>query len=461
MYASASSTKMHRKTRAQQAQQPNRRNRGVVLTVHGWDKLQTAKAEVEFQENHGQRLTLEDLSDRTRLAIHTVSKLLGRKDPVDKQSLQYIFHAFGLELTSSDYTHPISPFEALADRQQNLSQDWREAIDVSVFLGREQELLEVRQWILEEHCRLVAILGIGGCGKSSLAVKLAMQIQSEFEIVIWRSLAGAPSIDELLESILSFLSGACKESLEIPASSEEKFSRLMECLQTTRCLLILDNAETLLSSGERVGKCREGYEDYRRLIRAVGEVPHQSCVLLTSREKSITIALLEGEKFPVRSLLLKGLKMEDVRSLFQHKGTFTGSDTDWHRLTDYYAGNPLSLKLVAAATQEMFNGEIAAALEYIEQGLLVFEDVHHLLNQQFDRLSHVEQSVLTWLADHQNTVTLAELIAEITTVASKCKVLEAINSLMRRSLIEKHGEHFSLQPVVQESILERFSERVC
>jgi transcriptional regulator with XRE-family HTH domain len=43
--------------------------------------------------------------------------------------------------------------------------DWLGALDVSTFTGREVELAELSRWILQEQCRLVAILGMGGIGK--------------------------------------------------------------------------------------------------------------------------------------------------------------------------------------------------------------------------------------------------------------------------------------------------------
>jgi len=78
-------------------------------------------------------------------------------------------------------------------------------------------------------------------------------------------------------------------------------------LQAHRCLLVLDNLETLLQSGDPEGGYLPGYEGYGRLIRRLAESAHQSCVLLTSREKPREIETLEGVRSPVRSLRLSGM----------------------------------------------------------------------------------------------------------------------------------------------------------
>jgi hypothetical protein len=453
--------KSNRRSTTSKSPSKAKRIRGVILTLYGWDKFQAAKAQAEFDENYGNRFTLEELSDRTSLALHTIAKVLRRTESVDKQSLQYAFRAFGLELSKSDYTHPTSQFDEWETRQQNPQQDWGEAADVSQFYGREEELFQLQQWSVEEHCRLVALLGIGGIGKSTLAVKLALQIQTEFEIVVWRSLRNAPPLEELLESILLFLLRVRGEDLIMPNSVDGRLSKLMECLRFSRCLLILDNAETILSSGERAGQCRDGYEGYSQLLQSVGEVPHQSCLLLTSREKPSAIALLEGEKSKVRSLSLKGLKAEQGRELFQQKGQFAGSEAEWSLLSKHYGGNPLALKLVAAAAQELFNGTIAEVFKYAQQGVLVFEHIRDLLEGQFNRLSTVELEVMYWMAISQEPVSLAELEKGIVTVTSKRKLLEAMNSLLIRSLIEKDEEYFWIQPVVMEYVTQRLVEQGC
>jgi transcriptional regulator with XRE-family HTH domain len=55
-------------------------------------------------------------------------------------------------------------------------QDWGEAPDVLGFVGRAEELATLRAWVLEEHCRLAAVLGIGGIGKTALVARLAQDV---------------------------------------------------------------------------------------------------------------------------------------------------------------------------------------------------------------------------------------------------------------------------------------------
>lgn len=435
------------------------RVRGVILSPLGWQRFQVAKQETEAEETESKHFTQEDLSDRTTLSLNTLSRIFKREQGVDRQSLEYLFRAFGLELKTADFTSPTALGEESQSLRANPQQDWDNAADTSVFYGRETELAQLWEWMVDDRCRVVAVLGIGGIGKSTIAVKAALQMQAEFEIVVWRSLSNSPPLEELLSSLLKFLMPIYGEDPVIPTTLDERFSLLMQYLRSRRCLLILDNAETVLHS-KQVGLWRSGYETYGQLLKTIGETPHKSCLLLTSREKPREIVLMEGENAVVRSLFLSGLTLDDGRAIFRQKGEFTGSDTEWYTLIRHYGGNPLALKMIAAATQELFNGRIGGILAYVARGVFVFEDIRDLLDRQFDRLSKNEQKTLFWFAIHREPVSIAEISESTIDIVFGQSIPQQINSLLRRSLIEKTDGLFFLQPVVMEYVTERFIQQV-
>src|SRR5947209_7029813 len=48
--------------------------------------------------------------------------------------------------------------------------EWGEVLDVPTFYGREQELATLSRWMVEEGCRVISVLGMGGMGKWALVV---------------------------------------------------------------------------------------------------------------------------------------------------------------------------------------------------------------------------------------------------------------------------------------------------
>jgi WD40 repeat protein len=362
--------------------------------------------------------------------------------------------------TSQDRDAQIYPLNAsthLADAEgvnANIHQDWGEAVDVSAFYGRTEELTTLEHWIVKERCRVVMLLGMGGIGKTALSVRIAEQIQEEFEYIIWRSLRNAPPILDLLADLMQFLSN--QQETKLPETVDASISRVMHYLRQHRCLLVLDNVEAILCSDNRAGYYREGYEGYGQLLECLAQTNHQSCLILTSREKPRGLAPLEGKALPVRVLQLAGLQQVEGQKIFHDKG-FLVSEENLKVLMEHYRGNPLALKIVATNIYDLFDGNIS---QFLEQGTAVFGDIWDLLEQQFNRLSALEKQIMYWLSINREWVSIPELREDIVPLVSQRELLEALESVQQRSLIEKKSATFTQQPVVMEYITEHFIEQV-
>ncbi len=345
-----------------------------------------------------------------------------------------------------------------SDSAGKLRQDWGEAPDASVFYGRTEELSRLQQWIVTDHCHLVALLGMRGIGKTALSVRVAQQLQEEFEYVIWRSVRHCPPLGDLLANWLRILSPSARG--DIPVSVNDRLSRLMDYLRSRRCLFILDNWESLLCAQEVAGDYQDGFEGYGELLRRMAESNHQSCLILTSSEKPREIGLFADTNLPVRVLSVRDLPTSAAREILKEKGLV--EEEAWDELIQLYRGNPLALKIVATTILDLFAGK---ASEFLQQNTVFLGKLNKVLEEEINRLSQLEMQILSQLVSAQNSVSLVQLREVLDSTIPTSQLIEALESLLWRSLIEKNIERYStvfkLQPVIREYLTHRLQKQQC
>ncbi|NEP09557.1 MAG: NACHT domain-containing protein [Symploca sp. SIO2C1] len=438
-----------------------KRQRGVVLSDQGLAKILQARRDSEHQENYGEPYTVEELGQLTGLDPHTLGKVFNRDVKVDKRTLRLCFSAFNITLRTEDYQKPqflkgkmetYATSKSLFNHSQTIpSYDiWGEVPDITDFCGRTTELAQLKQWIVWEHCRLVMVSGQGGIGKTWLAAKLVDQLHDKFELVIWRSLSTLPPIREFLtELIESFPYSAWDE---LPNTVQGKLSRLVQCLRKVRCLLVLDGVEQVLQASEAESQANTNskipdWEWYRRLLKRLGEVPHTSCVLVTTCQKLPDMKHVIGESSPRRLLCLQGLSLEDGKTLCNKGGTLQGTPTDWENLINYYGGNPLFLKIAVTTIHNLFNSKIP---EFLQYNVKLYGEIYQQLDQQFRALSAPEQLLLCHLAQQPDPTTFQELLDQSPPLMALQTIIEVLEELAGLALIEKQGDYFVLQPVLRD-----------
>ncbi|WP_346289516.1 NB-ARC domain-containing protein [Sphaerothrix gracilis] len=262
----------------------DKRDRGVTLTNHGLTRLEAAISSAQAAEKFGQRFTQIELKERTErksgrsLCIKTIKKIRNRIKPADTTSIRNLFEAFNLELEAADYGLPDhSEFESQAVVSEPFERPKSLSFQVPplpyYFVERPEHQNAIKQILLETPNQpgtlvMSAIYGLGGIGKSVLAMAIAndRDITNRFsDGVLWITLGQQPKILPLLGSWVRAL-GDHKYQPKDPLDTTTYLRRL---LTDKKMLLVVDD----VWHAEHAEAFRVGSSD--------------CCVLITTREARI------------------------------------------------------------------------------------------------------------------------------------------------------------------------------
>lgn len=320
--------------------------------------------------------------------------------------------------------------------------DLSEAPDLYSLCDRHTELTTLKQWI-ENHTRIITILGLTGIGKSTLTVELIQQIKDKFDYIIWRNIDNYPTLESLETSIVDFLSPPDSSSQKIEDFSPAKTTnnQLINYLRKYRCLLIFDNLQEIFASGELAGTYLPDHENYGKLFKQIATSSHQSCLLLLSREEP----KIELGNHYCHTLKIHGF-LEACKMLLQERN-LTDEDR-WLELINLYSGNPLWLNIIADAVEDLCDGSVA---QFLSCSTLYLGDLEPILERTFQRLSELEKQVIFWMTNQETAVDISITPADFP--LSHSDLWKGIQSLKRRCLVEKvmetEGSFFTIQPVVK------------
>ena len=334
-----------------------------------------------------------------------------------------------------------------------------------IFFGRDKETEDLKRLIIEDKSRVVVVLGMGGVGKTAFVLRSVRQViddfPEEFDFMIFRELKGAPSLLSLLQELIEFLSA--QQNSGLVKTEEQGINLLLSLLRDRRCLIVLDNFESLLSSGDLDDSYIDGREGYGFFLKRVGEVLHKSCILITSREKPLEVTLLQGH-FPVHEIDLLGLSPSEGTNLIKSVSDVVASDEQWNVVVNHYAGNPLALPIVVAEVEKnsITKGNVDKFIELLGLGQLPFKSINDLLARQFDRLSEAEQELMYWISISREPVSPHTLARKLLSFESQQHLLSTLTSLQDRFLLQRIGsEKYAQQPVISEYINRRLLTEFC
>jgi hypothetical protein len=286
---------------------------------------------------------------------------------------------------------------------------------------------------------------MSGIGKSAIVRHLIPQLQTQFNGIIWRSLRTSPPLETTLKNLIQFLSN--QPEIHLPPDTDTQLSMLIEYLRDNRCLIILDDVQQILNRGQISGYYKPGYENYGTLFKLIGEIPHNSCLILNSWEPPLDILSFTDDNSAVRLLQLTGLG-EAATEILREKGLL--DEEKWPELINLYQGNPLWLKLVAQTIKSLFAGRVSQYLSY--ESLFLSDELTPILQQHYQRLSESEKHAIALLTHQTEPVSITTLLKDCQ--ESKADLFKAIPSLVRRGLISTNVRRdetvFAVIPVVKE-----------
>jgi hypothetical protein len=339
---------------------------------------------------------------------------------------------------SSEKTTKQSPSGTHGDSQPR--HDLSQAPEADSLYNRTDELQILKQWILEDNSRIVTITGLSGIGKTAIATQLVTDIKDNFDRILWCSHCKCPSLNTLKSHLLEFLTPTTQQSSSLNDVDFPKI--ILENLRNYRCLIILDDLQETLISGQFVGHYRPEYEKYGQFINEVGKLTHNSCFLFLGWEKPRDIAILENQSRYCKTLNLLGLgqsasQILDARQL--------KDKSSWSTLIERYNGNPLWLNIIATTILELFEGKVEYFIIYSD---LYLGDLEPIISQHYKRLSKPEKLLLQWLSEQDKSPKISQ---KQNCILSQEEFLKSVQSLKKRNFLQKTST-LILHPVIRKYV---------
>ena len=297
---------------------------------------------------------------------------------------------------------------------------------VTSFIGRESEVVEV-QSAVRTH-RLVTLTGVGGVGKTRLALEVAARLADEFPDGVWffelAAVADPAAVPDAIAAVLGITQQPGKTVGESVAVALEGRVRL----------LVFDNCEHIL----------DAVADLVEVTLAQSATVR---ILATSREG---LGIADEQLWPVASLDVGAgvdsaavtLFVERARNVTPH---FSLADADESTAVTEICrrldGIPLAIELAASRIASMTAGDVRDRLDHrfrllvgSRRGLERHQTLRHAVAWSYDLLDDAEKSVLAGCSVFAGGFDLQSACA-VTGFDDDYAVLDLLDALVRKSVL--------------------------
>lgn len=323
-----------------------------------------------------------------------------------------------------------------------------------VFVGRIAELAQLEKLLLNPNARLLTLFGVGGAGKTRLALEAAARVHklgAWLNGVVFVPLADVAASDGALSALVQALGLP-------PADATTPLAQATDYLRAKEMLVVLDNAETVM-------------DDTRWLTELLARAPRVK-FLVTSREKLNLRAewalSLDGIAYP-RAGDAAQLETFDAALLFVERArqatpAFQLDDSNRAavaRICELVQGLPLGIELAAAWTAQYTCSELARELESSYDILVTAwrdtparqASLRAVFEYAWARLRPAEREVYARCAVFQNGFTLdaAQFVARADA--------RGLATLLDKALLRRDaGGRYDLHPALKQYAREKLEQ---
>ncbi len=302
------------------------------------------------------------------------------------------------------------------------------------FVGRERELVEIKR--LLPSTRLLTVVGVGGIGKTRIALQAAAEVLAAYRDGVWLADLALLADPALVPSAVAQVLGARE------APGRPLIETLCAHVRGRQLLLLLDNCEHLVDACARLADA---------MLRAAAELT----IMATSREP---LSLGGEQTYPLPPLSLpdpaagiEAIGRSEAAQLFVERAqkqqpTFmlsTGGSSVVARICVRLDGIPLALELAAARVRTLSIEQIDARLDDRFRLLTVGtrtalprqQTLRATLDWSYDLLAEAERAVLRRLAVFAGGFTLDAATSVAFDAANAATAVDLMSQLVARSLV--------------------------
>jgi predicted ATPase/class 3 adenylate cyclase len=335
-----------------------------------------------------------------------------------------------------------------SDIQSNLP------IQPTPFFGREAELARIETLLGDPECRIITLVGIGGTGKSRLAIEAARRSTAFEGDVYFVGLAYISSHDDLIIKIAESIQYAFYNESGANLPVQEAQSQLLHYLADQKALLVLDNFEQLMQFADFLFE----------ILSATRSVK----LLVTSRERlnlpGEWVVELGGLSFPEMQTVDAIPGYAAVQLFIQtaeRTGAYTVSPQDYATIAHIcrmLEGMPLGIEMAAASARLLSCAEIAHEIEqnldFLAATWRQVPERHHTLRAVFEAswrlLTVKEQNAFIHLAIFRGGFN-RDAAAKVASLS-----FSMLSNLVNKSLLRRIASgRYEIHPVLKPYAIEK------